>query len=124
MTPFAYREFFALAEELALREDQAARRTALSRAHYAVLGVALRALPAAEQAQISPGQVHERTWTAYALAEAVTSRQVAGIGYRLRALRRRADYRDDLEFSARDVALTLAQARQALQILEQHGYQP
>jgi hypothetical protein len=86
--------------------------------------MALRALPASEQAQIGPGQVHERTWTVYTLSATVATRQIGGIGHRLRTLRRRADYRDDLTFSDRDVELALAQAREAIRLLDQHGYRP
>ena len=124
MTAFDSRTFLDLAEELGQRGDQAARRTALGRAYYAILGVAYRALPAAEQARIGPGQIHALTWVLYSASTAQASRQVGGIGYRLRTARRRADYRNDLSFSSGDVDLALREARQALQLLDRHGYQP
>jgi hypothetical protein len=122
--PFDYREFFTIAEELGQRNDQAASRTALGRAYYAVLGVALRTLPAAEQARISPGQIHTRVWALYVASTTRPIRQIGGIGLRLRAWRRQADYRDDLTFSSSDVTNALADARRALTLLQQHGYQP
>jgi hypothetical protein len=124
VTLFDPRSFLAIAEELAERTDQAAWRTALGRAYYALLGVAYRALPASEQARIGPGQIHDLTWVLYSASTVQASRRVGGIGYRLRTARRRADYRHDLSFSNGDVDLALREARQALQLLDRHGYQP
>ncbi len=124
MTAFDSRDFLPIAEELGQRGDQTARRTALGRAYYAVLGVAYRALPPADQARIGPGQVHDLTWVLYSASTAQPSRRVGGIGYRLRTARRRADYRNELTFSDGDVDLALREARQALQLLDRHGYQP
>jgi hypothetical protein len=124
VTAFDPRTFLEIAEELGQRADQAARRTALGRAYYAILGVAYRALPPAEQARIGPGQIHDLTWALYASSAAQPSRRVGGIGLRLRTARRQADYRNDLGFSASDVNQVLRQARQALQLLDRHGYQP
>src|SRR5204863_7125328 len=87
------------------------------------LGVALRTLPAVEQARIGPGQVHTLVWARYGVSTARPIRQVGNIGLRLREWRRRADYRDDLTFSLSDVAMSLADARRALTLLQQHGYQ-
>jgi hypothetical protein len=39
-------------------------------------------------------------------------------------MRRRADYRADISFSDRDMALALRQEREALRLLDRHGYQP
>jgi hypothetical protein len=124
VTAFDPRTFLAIAEELGLRTDQAARRTSLGRAYYAILGVAYRALPASDQARIGPGQIHDLTWALYSASTAQPSRRIGGIGFRLRTARRQADYRSDLSFSENDVDLILRQARQALQLLDRHGYQP
>jgi len=124
VTAFDYRDFFVIAEDLGQREDQAARRTALGRAYYAVLGVALRALPVTEQARIGSGQIHDRVWARYMASTARPARQIGGAGLRLRTLRRQADYRDDLNFSAADLRTALADARRALDLLQRHGYQP
>lgn len=124
MTAFDYRSFLDIADELGQRADQAARRTALGRAYYAILGVAYRSLPLSDQARIGPGQIHEVTWALYAAATAQSSRQIGGIGHRLRMVRRRADYRPDLSFSNQDMTLALRQAHQALRLLDRHGYQP
>jgi hypothetical protein len=124
MTAFDSRTFLDVADELGQRTDQAARRTALGRAYYAILGVAYRALPQSDQARIGPGQIHETTWALYSAATAQSSRRVGGIGLRLRMFRRRADYRADLSFSDRDMALALREAHLALGFLDRHGYQP
>jgi hypothetical protein len=124
MTAFDYRTFLQVAEELGQRGDQVARRTALGRAYYAVLGVALHTLPVTERVRIGPGQIHNRTWAVFAASTVRPIRQISGIGYRLRTLRRRADYRADLQFSTLDVEFALTRARQALDLLDRHGYQP
>lgn len=124
MTAFDSRDYLPIAEALGRRGDQAARRTALGRAYYAILGLAYRALPAADETRIGPGQIHDLTWMLYAASTEQASRRVGGIGYRLRTARRRADYRMDLTFSEHDVDLALRQAREALQLLDRHGYQP
>jgi hypothetical protein len=124
VTAFDSRTLLDIAEELGQRDDQAARRTALGRAYYAILGVAYHALPSTEQARIGPGQIHDLTWVLYSASTAQASRRIGGIGYRLRTARRSADYRNDLSFSDRDVDLALREARQALQLLDRHGYQP
>jgi hypothetical protein len=121
---FDYSTFFDVAEELGQRHDQAAQRTALGRAYYSVLGVALRTLPAVEQARIGPGQVHTLVWALYVGSTARPVRQAGNIGLRLREWRRRADYRDDLTFSSSDVTSALADARRALDLLKRYGYQP
>jgi hypothetical protein len=124
VTAFDPRTFLAIAEELGQRNDQAARRTALGRAYYALLGAAYRMLPATEQARIGPGQIHDLTWVLYSASTTQASRRVGGIGYRLRTARRRADYRNDLSFSDGDVDHALRGARQALQLLDRYGYRP
>jgi hypothetical protein len=124
VTAFDSRTFLNVAEELGQRNDQAARRTALGRAYYAILGVAYRALPPTEQARIGPGQIHDLTWVLYSASTAQASRRIGGVGYRLRSARRRADYRSDLSFSSGDVDFALREARQVLQLLDRHGYQP
>jgi hypothetical protein len=91
VTAFDYRSFLDIADELGQRNDQAARRTALGRAYHAILGVAFRALPSAEQTRIGPGQIHTVTWALYSASTVQGARQVGGIGYRLRTVRRGAD---------------------------------
>jgi hypothetical protein len=65
---------------------------------------------------------HDQDRQASATAQA--SRRIGGVGYRLRSARRRADYRSDLSFSSGDVDFALREARQVLQLLDRHGYQP
>jgi hypothetical protein len=112
VTAFDPRTFLEIAEELGRREDQAARRTDLGRAYYAILGVAYRALPSSEQARIGPGQIHDLTWVLYAASATQASRRVGGIGYRLRTARRRTDCRYDLYVSSGDVEIALREAMQ------------
>lgn len=54
MTPFEFASYLDLADELAARPDEAAWRSAISRAYYAVLHVAYQALPVTIRATISP----------------------------------------------------------------------
>jgi hypothetical protein len=122
--PFEWREFLPIADELAQRDDEAARRTAIGRAYYAALGVALRRLPPAERATVHPGNVHDRTWELYARSTVLECRRLGNLGYRIRNRRRRADYRDEPPVQATQAWQTIADARAMLTLLDRHGYQP
>ena len=123
MTTFDFREFLVVAEDLFTRGDQASYRTALSRAYYAVFGVAWHTLPPSLQTHIGQGRVHRETWSHYSGSSYLPCRQVAGVGGRLRILRHEADYQDAILFTTRRVRNALDEADQALQLLYRHGYQ-
>jgi hypothetical protein len=58
----------------------------VSRAYYAVLGVAYGTLPAAERAAIGPGSIHQGTWARYTGSSERVSRQIGNAGYTLESV--------------------------------------
>ena len=123
MTAFDFRAFLEVAEELASHDDEAYRRSALSRAYYAVFRIAWHTLPAPLQMHMGQGRVHVATWNQYAGSATQASRQIGGIGMRLRKLRDQADYDASLTFSPTRVRRALDEAGEALRLLDRHGYQ-
>lgn len=124
MTAFDFGEFLTVAEELGNRGDQASRRSAVSRAYYAVLGVAYRALPQVERARITHGNVHRVTWALYTASSDRRMRRLGNLGLGLRTGRITGDYDAAQVFSATDVALVLADAREILDMLGRYSYRP
>ncbi|MFN8635308.1 MAG: hypothetical protein U0893_15790 [Chloroflexota bacterium] len=124
MTAFDFAEFLDLADELAARNDEVAWRAAVSRAYYAVLHVAYRALPARVRATISNRTTHGVTWQLYTASSASTCRQIGHAGLRLQRARVSADYRELPAVSSLQAARDVALARQTIERLRQHGYQP
>jgi hypothetical protein len=124
VTHFDFADYLDLADDLATRSDEAAWRAAISRAYYAVFGVAWRTLPPALQMHVGQGRVHRATWVRYAGSSLLPCRQIGGIGFRLRQVRELADYDATSSFTLRRVQTVLREARQTLQLLDRHGYQP
>jgi hypothetical protein len=124
VTPFDFVDFLDLADDLSNRSDEAAWRSAISRAYYAILHVAYRTLPAPAQATISHRTAHRTTWQFYTASSVAACRQIGHAGIRLQRARVQADYRAlpyiSLAQTLRDVAL----ARQTMVRLHRHGYQP
>jgi len=109
---FEWSKFFALAEELGARAtDEAALRSAVSRAYYAVFGTArerLRNEGVAEEVL----QSHWKVWRDYRRAP---GRRALGIdGDRLKAKRVRADYANTIGFLPALVRDSMEMARALL----------
>ncbi|MBX3276441.1 MAG: hypothetical protein KF868_00425 [Acidobacteria bacterium] len=90
---FDWKEYFSLAEELSQRSDEAARRSAISRAYYSAFNVAR----AHAESQGWPIQTsrdsHKVVWDAF------RSKGFGAVhlnGSRLRDKRRQADYEDNI----------------------------
>lgn len=124
MTSFDFREFLSLAEELGVRADEAALRSAVSRAYYGLLHLAYRALPEHHRAAIGPGAIHRMTWDLDTTSSMRTSRQIGHAGIRLRRFRIACDYRNTPMIAADDVSGMLVDARQVLELLDRHGFRP
>ena len=124
MTTFDFRLFLDVAEDLIARNDEANRRSAVSRAYYALFGAAWRALPPGLQMRIGQGRVHSATWNHYAVSSTQSNRQIGGVGFRLKRMRERADYDASATFAAARVRNALDEAHQVLDLLDWHGYQP
>jgi hypothetical protein len=110
VTPFDFRTFLDVAEDLASRNDQVALRTALSRSYYAVFRVSRQALPSTLQTHIGQGRVHRETWNRYTASSHQPCRQIGGIGLRLRRLRELADYEANVSFTPERVRWALDEA--------------
>ena len=124
MTPFEFAAFLDLAEELATRTEEAAWRSATSRAYYAVLHVAHRTLPPPLRATITSRDTHRLTWRFYTASSVQVCQQVGHAGLRLRDSRVDADYRPFPAISSVQALHHVTRARQAMERLQRHGYQP
>ena len=119
MNPFDWSGYLALADELASRTgDEAAERSAISRAYYAALGRASGLLKAEGRA-ISPFKTHSMVWRAFKHS-GDPARETIGMDLdELRRLRDRADYTEvfegDLSDAARDAVM---RARRLLESLD------
>jgi len=122
--PFVWRTFLALAEELGARSDEAAWRTAIGRAYYAAVGTAYESLPMADRAGITPGTYHVRTWLLYSVSSQRACRRVGNLGHLLRHMRHICDYRAATAIREHDVRQALVYTREAITLIDQHGYRP
>jgi uncharacterized protein (UPF0332 family) len=124
VTPFDFAEFLELAEQLATRDDEASWRSAISRAYYAILHVAYRTLPASAQATISNRTTHRVTWQFYSNSSVAAWRQIGQAGIRLQRARVDADYRAVSSITSTTMQRDIIDAREAMERLRRHGYQP
>jgi hypothetical protein len=124
VTPFDFADFLDLVDDLASRSDEAAHRSAISRAYYALLHVAYRTLPAPAQASISHRMTHRTTWQLYTASSVAVCRQIGNAGINLRDFRVDADYRMLPPVSSSRALQLIALARLTMERLRRHGYQP
>ena len=92
MTPFDWGDYLRLASELATRsDDEAALRSAISRAYYAVYGRAAAYLVArgdfADRALM-----HRTVWEVFKDSPEIARREIWTLGLRLKDQRVKADY--------------------------------
>lgn len=90
---FAWADFLDLADDLATRTgDEAAERSAISRAYYAVFGSARDHLSRSGVGLPQAGAAHAIVWTRFHAGPASVHRRIGTVGRRLLRRRRRADY--------------------------------
>lgn len=90
---FEWEEFLDVARELAKQPDnEAALRSAISRAYYAVLGLAHERLVDSDWT-LPRGSIHHHVWSAYAGSSDPRRRDIGERGFNLRNARNFADYR-------------------------------
>jgi uncharacterized protein (UPF0332 family) len=93
---FDWVAFLGLAKELAAKGDEASRRSAISRAYYAVFNKARELLERDGTLLSESGATHEVVWRT--LEKAGRGRRRLGIdGKRLREMRRKADYDGEVQ---------------------------
>ena len=115
---FDWADYLALASELAKRsEDEAAMRSAVSRAYYAVFGRARERLRA-EGLAAPRRATHRFVWDAYQQAREPHRRQVGAAGDRLRKYREGADYEGLLPGLPLITRRSIEIARELLSLLE------
>ena len=101
---FDWRDYLTLAERLAREAgDEAAQRTAISRAYYAALGRAA-ALLRSEGVAVSPLRTHATVWRAFKHSSDARRSAVGMDLDWLRLQRNLADYADVFEGDLSDVA--------------------
>jgi len=93
--PFNWTAYFTLANELAARHgDEAALRTAISRAYYYVYHLALqRATANSFTLQEGDGGTHKQLWSIFSGSPDPECKRLGDIASRLREKRIRADYK-------------------------------
>ena len=96
---FNWSEYLTIAKELALRSDEAALRSALSRAYYAAFGTALERLAVTGHAISQTAEAHSEVCRLYKNADDGPLHYVGIEGVRLRQLRRWADYDRNVVFN-------------------------
>jgi uncharacterized protein (UPF0332 family) len=112
---FAWSDYLDLADELAARVgEEAAERTAISRAYYAAFGMA-RAYLRAKGVGIPSGSLaHVAAWDRFHATPDPVHRRIADRGRRLRKRRGRADYEDTYVGLAVDVLDSVSLCRRLL----------
>ena len=119
---FDWREYLVLAEALLqartrLAQEEACCRTAVSRAYYAGYGVARTRARDQDGLQLpATGDAHQRVITHYRQGPSALHRAVGNNLRRLRRVRNRADYDDQLE---QPVAVAQFAVRRARQVVAQ-----
>ena len=94
---FDWTEFLRLAEELADRDDDAAKRSAVSRAYYAVFCVARDALEIRDLFDRREAESHHKeVWDAFEGDPRREWKRIGAFGHLLREDRRLADYEEDI----------------------------
>jgi hypothetical protein len=116
---FDWRRFFDLAERLAQDvDDEAALRSAISRAYYALFALARRRL--IDDGCWSAGRdPHWRVWTTYRTGGTARCRDIGDRGFNLLDRRKRADYEDWIGRNpAHETTIALEFAREILDLLD------
>jgi uncharacterized protein (UPF0332 family) len=94
--PFDWNDFLTLAEELARRGDEASKRSAISRAYYAVYHRAL-ARVVQRSGPCPQGQAsHTWCWSKYQATNDLSCKELGNAGSRMKRRRQAADYNDNI----------------------------
>lgn len=107
---FNWSSYLALAKELAGRSDEAAKRSAVSRAYYYAFHVANNHLKANNIAVDRNLGTHERVWRVYIESSTLECRKIGSDGNRLRVSRRDADYKPDQQMKSDAVERSILEA--------------
>ena len=121
---FDWADYLVFAEELAQRSDEAALRSAMSRAYYAAFCTARNRLrqdhPYFEKERQALDS-HKRVWDVYRNDTHEPRHSIGEVGDRLRKKRRLADYEDEVRGLPKLARDTTAKARRLLDWLDSLG---
>jgi|ERR1700677_48229 uncharacterized protein (UPF0332 family) len=110
--PFDWNQYMVLAEELALRPDEASKRSAISRAYYSVYHRALDRV-VQKSGPCPPKQsTHTWCWGKYQSTNDLTCYELGNTGSRMKRRRQSADYDRNIPRLDDELRLTLEAARQ------------
>ncbi len=109
--PFDWSGYFKLAEELAKRGDEAATRSAVSRAYYYVYHLALQRAQANGFRTIPGEGTHKQLWRNYSASPEHDCQKLAEIATRLKEKRERADYQQTYNRIADEIPGVLTDAQ-------------
>ncbi len=94
--PFDWNTFKDLAEELRLRDDEASKRSAISRLYYSIFHQAKNYLIDKEDYNYSENkEPHAQVWNEF-IRKGKTYKSIGENGKRLRNYRNDADYKDEV----------------------------
>jgi hypothetical protein len=109
---FDWNNFLVLAEELAQRGDEAAKRTAISRAYYFIFNLAY-ARAESNRCVFVPGDRHAQCWRKYMGTPDAACQRLGNVGERMKGRRISADYEAPTKVRLDDeVRRALDEARQ------------
>jgi uncharacterized protein (UPF0332 family) len=112
--PFDWNNYFQLADELAKRSEEAALRTAISRAYYYVYHLALKRATSNSYAfNKDAGEgMHMQLWRVFDASPEPDSRRLFQIGVRMKDMRERADYKPSFARISDAISAILSDAKE------------
>ena len=116
--PFDWREYFDLAKELQGQTSEAAQRSSISRAYYAVFGTAKNHLKTKGVIFSNTGEEHMLVWNRF-LNSRAACREIGSLGDRLRRRRTRADYENVMENVGKEAENAIQDATEFFELLAQ-----
>ncbi len=108
---FDWSEYLELADELAGRSDEAALRSAISRAYYYIYHLALRRAESNNFKPLSGEGTHTQLWRVFTTSPEPDCIKLGNIASRLKEKRERADYKESYARIGEDVPELLSDAR-------------
>jgi hypothetical protein len=119
---FDWREYLRLAKQLGGQADEAAQRSAISRAYYSVFSDAEKSVHhAGGLSQMRQGDTHSRVWNAYEQHRERRVFNIGIVGKRLQSGRVDADYKAERRIGKSEVDSAVAWATQIRKLLDDLG---
>ncbi len=115
--PFDWKQYLSFADELSKRSEEAALRSAVSRAYYAAFCTARNHLRAKGEQIPDSEQTHKVVWESFQRRRK-TYAAVYQNGVRLRSRRRQADYEDEIKDLSNLVTEALRDAKNVFHWLD------